>query len=62
MRVGGLARTRLLGTLQANATRMLGGVYRHHGPQGVFARTWPTGSTVLWVALLLGAFLILYYW
>ncbi len=61
VRVGGRARTRLLGAFQANATRMLGGVYRHHGPQGVFARTWPTGSTVLWVALLLGAFLILYY-
>ncbi len=61
IRVGVLARTRLLGAFQANATRMLGSVYRHYGPQGVFARTWPTGSTVLWVALLLGAFLILYY-
>ncbi len=61
LRVGGLARARVGDALQANATRMLGGVYRHHGPQGVFARTWPTGSTVLWVALLLGAILILYY-
>jgi multicomponent Na+:H+ antiporter subunit D len=41
--------------------RFLEGVYRHHGPQGVFARSWPTGSTVLWVALLLGALLIVYY-
>ena len=31
---------------------------RHHGPQGAMARTWPTGATVLWVAILLGAFLI----
>jgi len=58
-RVGGPARARLLRGFQANATRTLGGVYRHLGPRGVFARSWPTGSTVLWVALLLGAFLIL---
>ena len=34
---------------------------RHHGPDGVLARTWPTGSVVLWVALLLGMYLVLYY-
>ena len=34
------------------------GVSRHHGPEGAMARTWPTGATVLWVAILLGAFLI----
>ena len=34
------------------------GVTRHHGPEGAMARTWPTGATVLWVAILLGAFLI----
>lgn len=39
----------------------MGGLIRHHGPQGILARTWPTGSTVLWVAVLLGAYLILYY-
>jgi len=36
-------------------------LYRHHGPQGVFARTWPTGSTVMWVAALLGVILVIYY-
>jgi len=41
--------------------RLVGGVYRHHGPQGIFARTWATGSTVLWVAVLLAAYLIVYY-
>jgi multicomponent Na+:H+ antiporter subunit D len=41
--------------------RFLDGVYRHHGPQGIFAKTWPTGSTVLWVATLLAAILIVYY-
>ncbi len=34
---------------------------KHHGPQGILAKTWPTGSTVLWVAILLGAYLIFYY-
>jgi multicomponent Na+:H+ antiporter subunit D len=33
---------------------------RHHGPRGVLARTWPTGSTVLWVAVILTASLVIY--
>ena len=33
---------------------------RHHAPQGVLARTWPTGSMVLWIAVLLGAYLLAY--
>nr|CRH06383.1 Putative multisubunit Na+/H+ antiporter, MnhA subunit. NADH dehydrogenase (Quinone) [Candidatus Magnetococcus massalia] len=33
----------------------------HHGPRGLLARTWPTGSMVLWVAILLGGYLIFYY-
>ena len=36
-------------------------LHRHHGPQGVLSKTWPTGSMVLWVAFLLGAYLILNY-
>ena len=45
--------------------RMLAGarelVFRHHGSEGMLARTWPTGSMVLWVAALLGVYLVLYY-
>jgi multicomponent Na+:H+ antiporter subunit D len=37
------------------------GLARHHGEHGVLARTWPTGSMVLWVAMLLGLSLVLYY-
>jgi multicomponent Na+:H+ antiporter subunit D len=33
---------------------------RGHGPRGPLSRTWPTGSMVLWVAVLLGVSLILY--
>lgn len=36
-------------------------IYRAHGPQGPLARTWPTGSMVLWIAVLLGMTLILTY-
>jgi multicomponent Na+:H+ antiporter subunit D len=57
----GAARSKLIDRFMRRLTRFLEGVYRHHGPQGIFARTWPTGSTVLWVAVFLGAFLLLYY-
>jgi len=43
------------------AQRLTTELYRHHGPHGVLARTWPTGSMVLWVAILLGAYLLLYF-
>jgi multicomponent Na+:H+ antiporter subunit D len=57
----GAARSRVIDRFMRRLTRFLEGVYRHHGPQGIFARTWPTGSTVLWVAVFLGAFLLLYF-
>ena len=41
--------------------RFIVGLYRHHGPQGILARTWPTGSTVLWVGMMLGGLLLIYY-
>jgi multicomponent Na+:H+ antiporter subunit D len=37
---------------------VISALFRHHGPQGLLARTWPTGSMVLWVAVLLGAYLL----
>ncbi|MBT5050101.1 MAG: Na(+)/H(+) antiporter subunit D [Rhodospirillaceae bacterium] len=37
------------------------GIFRHHGPEGILARTWPTGSTVLWVAVLLALYMIFYF-
>ena len=41
--------------------RFIARIARHHGPQGMLARSWPTGSTVLWVAFLLGVYLVFYY-
>jgi multicomponent Na+:H+ antiporter subunit D len=36
-------------------------VERHHGLEGVLARTWSTGGMALWVALMLAGYLIAYY-
>ncbi|MGI9317968.1 MAG: Na(+)/H(+) antiporter subunit D, partial [bacterium] len=33
-------------------------LYRHHGPHGILARTWPSGGMVLWVALMLASILL----
>ncbi len=46
---------------QALMRRGVRALARHHGSHGVLARTWPTGSMVLWVASLLGLSLVLYY-
>jgi len=65
--VGGIARVLdsarqvLHDRLTHRFERFLSGVYRQYGPEGVFARTWATGSSVLWVLVLLCLFLILYY-
>jgi multicomponent Na+:H+ antiporter subunit D len=42
--------------------RALDTLFRYHGPQGILARTWATGSMVLWVVVLLGICLIAYYY
>lgn len=34
--------------------------WRAHGPSGPLARTWPSGSMLLWVAILLSAILVFY--
>ncbi len=46
---------------QVRLQRFIATIYRHHGPQGALARTWPAGSMVLWVAVLLCVSLIFYY-
>ena len=35
---------------------------RYCGPEALAARSWPTGGATLWVAVLLGATLIIYFW
>ena len=53
--VDGAFRRRVLHTVD----RTLRGAFRSHGPRGILARTWPAGSMVLWVSILLAAFLFL---
>lgn len=52
---------RLEAEANRRSARVIGGLLRIHGPRGVLARTWLTGSTVLWMATLLGAYLIISY-
>ena len=59
--IGGAIRLDALQRLHRRLERLLGQIYRHHGPQGILARTWPTGSMAFWTTLLLGAYLIAYY-
>lgn len=59
--IGGAIRLDALQRLHRRLERFLGQIYRHHGPQGILARTWPTGSMAFWTTLLLGAYLIAYY-
>ena len=53
----GRAHDRMAGAATGVARRL----YRHHGPAGVLARTWPTGSMALWMMVLLLAYLLFYY-
>ncbi|MDA0702195.1 MAG: Na(+)/H(+) antiporter subunit D [Proteobacteria bacterium] len=45
---------------QRQMDRAVAFVEHHHGPEGYFARTWPTGSMVALVALVLVASLVFY--
>ena len=46
---------------KASVGRVAGWLERHHGAEGLLARTWTTGGMALWVALLLAAYLVVYY-
>jgi len=55
IRLGALVRA------QRRLDRLIAEIYRHHGPDGILARTWPTSGTVVWVVFLLGLYLFVYY-
>ena len=61
MYVGGQAKEVITGVTMSGLKLVSREVYRFHGPEGVFARTWSTGSIVVWVVLGLGAYLLLYF-
>jgi multicomponent Na+:H+ antiporter subunit D len=37
------------------------GIQRYHGPDGILARTWPTGAMAFWTTIMLAAYLVLSY-
>jgi hypothetical protein len=37
-------------------------MFRYHGPEGILARTLSTGSSTLWLAVLLVVLLAISYW
>jgi multicomponent Na+:H+ antiporter subunit D len=41
------------------ATKAYHALYHHHGPEGLFGRTWPTGTMAFWTTVTLGAVVIL---
>lgn len=54
-------REQLEALLKRQTKQVVRGFFVHHGPRGLLARTWPTGSMVLWVAVLLASCLVFYY-
>ncbi|UCE77117.1 MAG: Na(+)/H(+) antiporter subunit D [Gammaproteobacteria bacterium] len=62
MRLGDRSAAAVRRTLVKRGQTALATLFRYHGPQGILARTWATGSMVLWVVVLLGIYLIAYYY
>jgi multicomponent Na+:H+ antiporter subunit D len=60
-RIAGAAWDGVVHATERMAGQLLHGLQRHHGPEGILARTWPTGSMALWATLMLAAYLILSY-
>ncbi len=61
-RIGGGVGERLHAGATALLDRTYRFIYRHLGPEGVFARTWTTGAIAFWAVLGLFGFLLLYFW
>ncbi len=60
-RIGGGAWKGLLAAAKRALDGLHRAVYRLHGPDGVFARTWTTGTIALAAALMLGGYLLYYF-
>jgi multicomponent Na+:H+ antiporter subunit D len=51
----------LSASTQSAARLLNAGLHRHHGPDGILGRTWPTGTMALWATAMLGAYLVVSY-
>ena len=59
--VGGPLRDSFFDGSKALVSSVIASLRRHHGPQGVFERTWLTSGGVLVVLILLAGYLVFYY-
>lgn len=51
----------LAGNAERSARNFAESVRRHHGSDGILARTWPTGTMAFWTTVMLAAYLVLSY-
>ena len=51
----------LTASLAAIGAEVGGTMWRTHGPRGILSRAWPTGATVMWIAVLLAVYLLINY-
>ncbi len=58
--LSGIGRT-LKGGVSARLQQLLRWSQRHWGHDGAFARSWPIGTTALWIAVLLSVYVLIYY-
>jgi multicomponent Na+:H+ antiporter subunit D len=49
----------VVGAVGSGARRVNERLHRHHGPEGVLGRTWPTGTMAFWTTVMLAAYLVL---
>mgnify|MGYP002623026589 FL=1 len=61
VRAGARLRATVLASFRNVGLGLWGRLFPHLAPSGSLARAWSTGSTVLWVAVILAAYLVLYY-
>ena len=55
-----LGAERVLGQCRRAVAHVVGGIERAHRPEGRLGEPWPTGATILWAAIMLLAYLLLY--
>ena len=47
-------------TISRTVSAFLSRLYRHHGPEGILARTRPTGNIAFWMTIMLAAYFVFY--
>ena len=51
----------IVNAAELGARKVVRAIERYHGPEGILARTWPTGSMAFWTTIMLTAYLVLSY-